>query len=255
MLGNGLSIWLPSRITPFGCQRGLRRRPARRSGDKDRPDPPAGRRAGNPGSVVHRGSASRRRGTRRPCASATHCSGLAAAPLGPSGELSKRPGGRHRSSSDAGPWGGRCCRRPSRSPELSLRHRYVTGEDGRAGRRCPRFAGQSWLWFLLESGALPPNPRSLQGMGGSSGCPGGGQGGPRASLDGQPSQPHPGIPRRVTLPCRPLVFRRTFVRVPHDVAPIQCIAVSPRQTAMLAASPLPSGRAASAAGAPGGPVA
>jgi hypothetical protein len=37
----------------------------------------------------------------------------------------------------------------------------------------------------------------------------GGRGGPRTSPDGQPSPPHPGIPRRVTLPCCPLPFHRT----------------------------------------------
>lgn len=82
----------------------------------------------------------------------------------------------------------------------------------------------------------------------------GGRGGVMTSPDGQPSQPRPGIPRRVTLPCCPLPFRRTFLRVQHEPLSIQRRAVSPGQRAKLAAAPPPSDRPASAAEAAGGPA-
>ncbi len=85
-----------------------------------------------------------------------------------SGDGAKRPDGRRPSSSGAGPPGEMHCHTPSRSPGLSLRHRYATRSGGRARRRCPRFARQSYFSFLLRLSvwgslrAPPPVTHPLQ---------------------------------------------------------------------------------------------
>ncbi|MDO8689688.1 MAG: hypothetical protein Q7R39_06705 [Dehalococcoidia bacterium] len=49
----------------------------------------------------------------------------------------------------------------------------------------------------------------------------GGRGSPKAPPDGQPSPPHPGIPRRVALQRCPLPFRRTWRRVQQQGDPVK----------------------------------
>jgi hypothetical protein len=217
-----LAGWLwPSGVTSLDCQRGLRWPPARRSGGSGHPALPDGRRAGSRDSVARPGSVTRRTGTHRRLLRAAHPSGAAPAPSSRGVDGARMPAGRHPSRSGVGLMDGMAGRRLGRSRGLSLRHRYVTGVGGRAGRRRARPSCQSWPPLLLESGAPAPEPPQFTRHGGSSGCHGAPMVGGevrRPPPGGQPSPPHPVIPRRVALQrCAP-PFGRTALRV-HQVAP------------------------------------
>ena len=133
--------------------------PAHRSGGSGRPGPPCDRSAGSPSRVAGPDSARHTTDTRTPSPTgptAVRRLGAERGALPWSGDVARRPDGRRPSRSGAGPPGGRRGRRPRRSPEPSLRHRYATGRRPRPGCRWPLCADQSWP--PLRSPILPSRP-------------------------------------------------------------------------------------------------